>query len=158
NSLLQPFRVGFYRKYGSKLAYAPKKYTITIERLKRDRQTNGYVRRSATQSALNNLYHTIAQKYTGLLSRDETSSQQRVLADSAVQIAVVYAASGETEGYIIYKVKENVLTVKDYAYTTQNGLRLIYEFIGNHDSMAKEVQLTVAENDVLPLHLADPMF
>src|SRR5699024_3857315 len=50
------------------------------------------------------------------------------------------------------------LTAAHYAYTTQNGLRLIYEFIGNHDSMAKEVQLTVPENDVLPLHLADPMF
>lgn len=157
-SLLHPFLVGFYRKYGWELAYVQKKYTIPIEKLKRDWQTNGYVRRSATQSELNNLYQTFAQKYNGMLERDEKWWQQRVLADSAVQIAVVYAASGEPEGYIIYKVKENVLTVKDYAYTTQNGLRLIYEFIGNHDSMAKEVQLTVPENDVLPLHLADPMF
>src|SRR5699024_11630095 len=42
-SLLHPFLVGFYRKYGWELAYVQKKYTIPIEKLKRDWQTNGYV-------------------------------------------------------------------------------------------------------------------
>src|SRR5699024_11591435 len=106
-----------------------------------NKQNKRYIKRITIKSKLINLYQTFDQKYNGMLERDEKWWQQRVLADSAVQIAVVYAASGEPEGYIIYKVKENVLTVKDYAYTTQNGLRLIYEFIGNHDSMAKEVQL-----------------
>src|SRR5699024_12089731 len=35
-SLLHPFLVGFYRKYGWELAYIQKKYTIPIEKLKRD--------------------------------------------------------------------------------------------------------------------------
>lgn len=46
----------------------------------------------------------------------------------------------KSEGYIIYKVKDEVFTVTEMAYTSLNGMYLLYEFIGNHDSMAKEVK------------------
>lgn len=157
-SLLHPFQVGFYRKYGWELAYVHKKYTIPLEKMKHDWKTDGYVRRTTDHALLEKLYEVYAKKYNGMLVRDDLWWKQRVLTDEAAQMAVAYHASGEPEGYLIYKVQENILTIKDYAYTTQNGLRLLYEFISNHDSMAKEVQLTVPENDALPLHLADPMF
>lgn len=157
-SLLHPFNVGFYRKYGWELAFYRKRYTLPIEKLKHNWKTAGYVRKSQDVKALLRIYEDYAKSYNGMLARDELWWEQRVLTKSHAQIRVAYDPKGNEEAYIIYTIRKNILTVIDMAYRSNNGLHLMYEFLSNHDSMAEKVELTVPKNDLLPLMLNDPAF
>lgn len=157
-SLLHPFNVGFYRKYGWELAFNRKKYSLPIEKLKRDWKTAGYVRRNQDVKLLHDIYTDYAKSYNGMLVRDEAWWKQRVLTDQGAQVRVAYNSAGEPEAYLIYTVRKNILNVLDLAYRNNNGIQLIYEFLSNHDSMAEKIEMTVPENDLLPLMLHDPTF
>lgn len=157
-SLLHPFNVGFYRKYGWELAFNRKKYSLPIENLKRDWKAAGYVRRNQDVKLLHDIYTDYAKSYNGMLVRDEAWWKQRVLTDQGAQVRVAYNSAGEPEAYLIYTVRKNILNVLDLAYRNNNGIQLIYEFLSNHDSMAEKIEMTVPENDLLPLMLHDPTF
>lgn len=158
-SFLSPFSIPFYRKYGWELAFADKEYDIPIGHFKHDWKAQGYVRRTKRDiPLLHDIYTIYAKGLTGMLTRDEKWWKQRVLADPSLHISVAYNETGEAEGYLIYKVKENIFTVREMAYTTLNGWKLLLQFIANHDSMAKKVKMIVPENDQLALLLADPEF
>src|SRR5699024_11346090 len=73
-------------------------------------------------------------------------------------IALAYNDNDESEGYIIYKVRDKVLTVQELAYKTNNGRNLLYEFIGNHDSMASTVKWVVPQNNIVPFMVHKPFF
>lgn len=157
-SLLAPFSIPFYRKYGWELAFIDKKYDIPIGHFKRDWQVQGYVRRIKNDiPLLHRIYTLYAKEFTGMLVRDEEWWKRRVLTDSS-HVAVAYNEAGDPEGYLIYNVKENVCTVKEIAYTSLNGRKLLLQFISNHDSMASKVKMTVPENDDLTLLVDDPAF
>lgn len=158
-SLLSPFSIPFYRNYGWELAFTDKKYDIPIGNLKREWETQGYVRRIGKDvPLLHDIYTIYARKFSGMLTRDEKWWEQRVLTDSSAHIAVAYNEAGEAEGYLIYKVKERVFTVIEMAHTSLNGWKLLLEFIANHDSMVKNVKMIVPENDQLTLLVDDPRF
>jgi len=158
-SLLSPFSIPFYRKYGWELAFTDKKYDIPIGNLKREWKTQGYVRRIGKDvPLLHDIYTIYAKKFSGILTRDEKWWEQRVLTDPSAHIAVAYNEAGKAEGYLIYKVKERVFTVLEMAYTSLNGWKLLLEFIANHDSMVKNVKMIVPENDQLTLLVDDPRF
>lgn len=158
-SFLSPFSIPFYRKYGWELAFSDKKYEIPIGHFKRDWEARGYVRRIKQDiPLLHDIYTTYAKGLSGMLTRDEKWWEQRVLTDSSLHIAVAYNEAGEAQGYLMYKVKENIFTVKEMAYTTLNGWKLLLQFIANHDSMAKRVKMIVPENDQLDLLLVNPEF
>ena len=157
-SFLSPFSFSFYRKYGWELAFTNKRYEIPIGNLKQNWQAEGYVRRSEVNiSLLQKIYTAYAKNFTGTLSRQGDWWKHRVLSDKD-QIAISYNEANDPEGYLIYQVKNNRLAVRDFAYSTLNGWKLLLQFIANHDSMANKVELTVPENDSLALLLENPRF
>lgn len=157
-SFLHPFSVPFYRKYGWELTFTNHHDTIPLKMLKKDWQGNGYVRRDNIDlELLHSIYTTYAKRFTGMLVRDEKWWEQRVLKGNW-HIAVAYNEDDHADGYIIYDVKENIFRVKEMAHKSLNGKKLLLQFIANHDSMAKEVQMTAPENDNLPLLVDDPLF
>ncbi|RDW18614.1 GNAT family N-acetyltransferase [Oceanobacillus chungangensis] len=157
-SYLHPFSVPFYRNFGWEVCFNNKKYTVPIESLKRKWNTAGYVRRvSVTDKTLYRIYANFAENYNGVLIRDEKWWKQCVLNEKA-QIAVAYNQEDVAVGYLIYHVKEDIFTLDEMAYETIDGWKQLLEFIANHDSMAKEVRMTVPENDHLPLFLDEPRF
>lgn len=158
-SLLHPFHVGFYRKYGWELAFSNKNYTIPMEKLKQKWNGIGYIKRTDRDiPLLHSIYTTYAKKYNGMLTRDEKWWEQRVLTDEDVQIAIAYNEQDQAEGYMIYKVRGDIVRIQEIAYETTNGMHVLYQFISNHDSMAKSVEMKVSENDLLPYMLEDPTF
>ena len=157
-SFLSPFSFPFYRKYGWELTFTNKKYHIPMEYFKRDWQAKGYLKRvKADVTLLDEIYQNFAKKYTGTLDREPKWWEQNILSD-AKQIAVAYSEAGDPEGYLIYQVKNNTYTVKDFAYTNRNGRQLLLEFISNHDASVYHVDITVPENDQLALLLTEPTF
>src|SRR5699024_4206316 len=157
-SFLYPFSFAYYRKYGWELSFDKKEYNLPIERLPKDINTNGYVRRREPDIAqLNSIYSTYAKKFTGMLARDEKWWNDRIL-NKDMHIAIAYNDSDESVGYILFNVKKEIFNVIDIAYTSINGRNLLLKFIANHDSMAKTVEMTVPENDKLPLLLDEARF
>lgn len=158
-SFLHPFHVGFYRKQGWELIATRRHYTIPTESLKRKWQGKGYVRRSDKDIALlNEIYETYAKNYNGMLVRDAYWWNNKVLADDLLEIAVAYNEAGVPEGYIIYKVRDNTFTIQDLAYTTTNAWNVLFEFVSNHDSMATNVKMVAADDDLLNYILDNPRF
>lgn len=157
-SYLHPFSVAFYRKFGWELTFANHEYTIPLPDLKRNWECHGMVRRlDADIPLLHKIYTDYAKKYNGMLGRDENWWERRVLKGDP-QIAVAYNEAGEPGGYIIYEVKAEQMTVKEMVSTSVHAWKLLYQFIANHDSMAKQVTITVPENDQLPFILDEPRF
>ena len=158
-SYLHPFSVGFYRKYGWELAFSRRHDIIPIDQLKQHWNAAGYVRRTEADIALlDHIYAAYAQKFNGMLVRDTLWWQQRVLTDKEMNIAVAYNDKEEAEGYVMYKVRNNELTVNELAYKNVNGRNLLYEFIGNHDSMANEVKWVVPTNNNVPFMINNPVY
>lgn len=157
-SFLSPFSFPFYRKHGWELIFTNKEYQVPISYFKQDWQANGYLRRVKLDTfLLNRIYQSFAKKYTGMLNRTEKWWRERIL-KNAKQIAVAYSDTNEPEGYVIYDVKDSRFTIKDYAYSSLNGQKLLLEFISNHDASVEQVELTVPENDQLALLLNHPTF
>lgn len=157
-SFLHPFSFGFYRKYGWEHTFSEKKYTIPLTLLKKNWEADGYVRRVQNDLVpLQKIYKAFAKQYTGPLVRDEKWWRQRIL-NKPNNIVVSYSGSDEAEGYLLYEVKNSKMTVKELAYRSLNGLKLLLQFIGHHDSMAEKVTLTVPANDQLALLLDEPTF
>src|SRR5690625_6337379 len=71
-------------------------------------------------------------------------------------MAIEYNKKSQHEGYVLYEVKANTYTVKDMAYASANGWKLLLQFIANHDSMIEQVKMIVPENDNLPLLVDEP--
>src|SRR5699024_12449091 len=59
--------------------------------------------------------------------------EQRVLKDHP-HIAIAYNEENQPEGYILYEVKANTFTVKDMAYTSANGWKLLLQRSEEHTS------------------------
>ncbi|MFC4025602.1 enhanced intracellular survival protein Eis [Oceanobacillus longus] len=157
-SYLHPFSVPFYRKFGWEIAFNEKHYTIPTEKLQRNWEADGYVRRvEADIELLHPIYSEFALKFNGMLTRDKKWWEQRILTEDEL-VAVCYNTNDEADGYMIYTVKDNLLQVEELVYNSLNSWKLLLEFIANHDSMAKEVKMTVSENDNLPLLVNEPRF
>src|SRR5699024_5796153 len=157
-SFLHPFSFAFYRKYGWEYTFSEKAYTIPITVLKRHWKASGYVRRIEDDiAALHKVYTEYAKKFNGTLVRDEKWWKQRVLRESWHK-AAAYDDEGKAEGYILYNVKEEKVNVHEFAFATLNAQKLLLQFIANHDSMAETVEITVPENDDLPLLVDEPRF
>lgn len=157
-SLLYPFSFPFYRKFGWELLSMKKQYTIPMERLKQTWHGEGYMRPSENDiPLLHHIYTKFAKNYNGMLQRDELHWNTSVFKENR-RIAIAYNHDDEPEGYIIYHVKKDILTVQEYAYTSMNGWKLILQFIANHDSMADRVKMDVPKNDALTSLLPDPRF
>lgn len=157
-SFLHPFSVPFYRKYGWEVVFTNKTYELPIHHFKKKWNGKGNVARVGEEiSLLQELYTVYAKRFTGMLMRDTKWWEQRVFRDRW-EVAVARNANHQAEGYLIYQAKENKMTIKEFVHLTNNGRKLLLEFIANHDSMAEEVHLTVPENDALSLLLDEPRF
>lgn len=157
-SYLHPFSFAFYRKYGWELAFGEKEYSIPMERLSKNIEASGYVRRRKKDiPLLNAIYSAYAKHFSGMLIRDEKWWNERVI-QKDMHIAVSYNENDEPNGYILFNVKNNTFHAKDMAYTSMNGRKLLLRFIANHDSMAQKVEIVVPENDRLPCLLNEPRF
>ncbi|TQS76177.1 GNAT family N-acetyltransferase [Ornithinibacillus gellani] len=157
-SFLAPFSYAFYRQYGWEHAFNLKHYTIPIEVLRKNWDTTGYVRRIKDYDpVLDDVYTSYAKRFAGAMARDVQWWKQRVLRKE-YYIAVAYTADGTANGYVLYQVKDNKVTVSELAFCSLDGQKQLLQFIANHDSMAKEVSMVVPENDPLPLLVDNPRF
>ncbi|WP_179134607.1 GNAT family N-acetyltransferase [Oceanobacillus timonensis] len=157
-SYLAPFSVPFYRKFGWEMTINEMKFTIPMEYVPKFKSAPGYVRRmkKGDEAVVKEVYQAYTEQYTGMLVRDELWWEYHVFGKEGFTTAISYDHEGHADGYMRYKVKENKMDIDEWITVTPDSKKRLLQFMANHDSMVKEVHMTLPDDDVLPLFMDEP--
>ncbi|WP_172254186.1 GNAT family N-acetyltransferase [Saccharibacillus deserti] len=156
-SYLHPFSISFYRKYGWELFTDNKNYTIPVDKLPACQNVPGRVVREVRDlDILQSVYDRAIRRYNGPLVRSRSWWEQRVM-NGIPYTAVYYNEAGEAEGYVLYAIEERKWITEEIFWLNETARQGLWDFIVNHDSKLKEVQVKLPVDDPLPLLLPDPM-
>ncbi|EEM59473.1 GNAT family N-acetyltransferase [Bacillus thuringiensis serovar mexicanensis] len=156
-SMLHPFAVTFYRKYGWELCANLLVCHMTKSDLVMKKQVNGTVKRFNKEShpeEVEKLYETFAERFSGMLVRNEKWWLQAVYDD--LTLAIYYDENQTAAGYMLYKIENYKMTVEEFVPLHNEARNGLWNFICQHDSMIKDLEMTVSENEPLLYTLQEP--
>ncbi|MFC5651151.1 enhanced intracellular survival protein Eis [Paenibacillus solisilvae] len=156
-SFLYPFAFNFYRKYGWETYTDYKKYTIETSHFPERKSYSGTILRIGNEwGILDELYQAYASNYNGTLVRNQDWWNYNVLQKKESQVVVYYDETKQAQGYLIYNVKDQEMTVHEMVYVNELASDALWTFIANHDSMILRAVLKAPSNDQLPFKLSNP--
>ncbi|PRD00102.1 GNAT family N-acetyltransferase [Bacillus cereus] len=156
-SMLHPFAVSFYRKYGWELCANLLVCHMTKSDLVMKKQVNGTVKRFNKEShpeEVEKLYETFAERFSGMLVRNEKWWLQAVYDD--LTLAIYYDENKTAAGYMLYKIEKSKMTVEEFVPLHNEARNGLWNFICQHDSMIKDLEMTVSENEPFLYTLQEP--
>lgn len=156
-SMLHPFSVSFYRKYGWELCANLLVCHMTKSDLVMKKQVNGTVKRFNKENhpeEVEKLYEIFAERFSGMLVREKNWWLQVVYDDLA--LAIYYDENKTAAGYMLYKIENYKMTVEEFVPVHNEARNGLWNFICQHDSMIKELEMTVSENEPLLYTLQEP--
>ncbi|EPY7703165.1 GNAT family N-acetyltransferase [Bacillus paranthracis] len=156
-SMLHPFAVTFYHKYGWELCANLLVCHLTKSDLVMKKQVNGTVKRFNKENhpeEVEKLYETFAERFSGMLVRNEKWWLQAVYED--LTLAIYYDENKTAAGYMLYKIENYKMTVDEFVPLHNEARNGLWNFICQHDSMIKELEMTVSENEQLLYTLQEP--
>lgn len=71
--------------------------------------------------------------------------------------AVYYNEANEAEAYVLYAIEDRKWITEEIFWMNETARQGLWDFIVNHDSKLKEVQMKLPVDDPLPLLLPDPI-
>ncbi|MGX6445781.1 GNAT family N-acetyltransferase [Neobacillus sp. K501] len=157
-SLLHPFDISFYRRFGWEILNEQKKITIEKKDLKFLESQQGLVKRYSKEThneEIEKMYQEFSIQFTGMLKRDTHWWKHHVY-DEDSQLAVYYDSVKEANGYILYHVKDRKMVVEEMIAMNQEARIGLWNFICQHDSMVETVTITLASHDPFPYFLPQP--
>lgn len=121
------------------------------------KQVNGTVKRFNKENhpeEVEKLYETFAERFSGMLVRNEKWWLQAVYED--LTLAIYYDENKTAAGYMLYKIENYKMTVDEFVPLHNEARNGLWNFICQHDSMIKELEMTVSENEQLLYTLQEP--
>ncbi|WP_127608212.1 MULTISPECIES: GNAT family N-acetyltransferase [Paenibacillus] len=156
-SFLYPFQFPFYRKFGWEMCAEQKIYDIPAALLPHwPAGTGKIVRTGGQRELLEPVYTAYAERYNGMLVREEGWWEHRVFRNKPGTAAVYYDSSGRAAGYVMYQVKERVLKVHELVYLDHQARTALWRFLADHDSMIDRLTLSAPAEDDLAFLLDHP--
>jgi predicted acetyltransferase len=155
-SMLHPFDVAFYRKYGWELFSNRLTTTLKKSDLKRKREVDGKIKRWSPEGehpVLSAIYERYAKQFSGMLVRD-AAWWKTVVSD--MQVAVYYDESESAKGFMLYIIKDSKMTVEEFIPLNAEARVGLWNFICQHDSMVEKVKLITHEQEPLFFSLHEP--
>ena len=156
-SMLHPFAVSFYRKYGWELCANRIVCQMTKSDLIIKKQVNGTVKRFSKDNhpeEVENLYETFAERFSGMLVRGRKWWLQAVYHD--LTLAVYYDENKTAAGYILYKIENSKMKVEEFVPLHNEARIGLWNFICQHDSMIKDLEMILSETEPLLYTLQEP--
>ncbi|PFJ04708.1 GNAT family N-acetyltransferase [Bacillus cereus] len=156
-SMLHPFAVSFYRKFGWELCANRLVCHMTKSDLVMKKQVNGTVKRFNKENhpdEVEKIYETFAERFSGMLVREEKWWLQSVYHD--LTLAIYYDENKNAAGYILYKIENYKMTVEEFVPLHNEARNGLWNFICQHDSMIKELEMTLSEKELLLYTLQEP--
>ncbi|MBP3039261.1 GNAT family N-acetyltransferase [Bacillaceae bacterium Marseille-Q3522] len=156
-SFLHPFDISFYRKFGWEVLTDVKKITIEKANLSPIGRPSGTIIRYKKEShrlEFEKIYQAFSTFYSGPLIRTSDWWKNSVYSDE--QIAVYYDGEGNGQGYLLYSVKDNIMTVEEYVWLNYEARSQLWNFICQHDSMIDRAIINTSVHDPFPYLLQQP--
>ncbi|MBM7572253.1 GNAT family N-acetyltransferase [Aquibacillus albus] len=156
-SMLAPFSISFYRKFGWELTHYVHKYYFNPVDIAKVNVDGRCVRVSFEHAndVLQSLYEQMAQKYSLVMKREFWWWEKRVLSTDD-HVIIYYDRMGKATGYLTSKVKNGVLQVNEFVFLTGDACKGLLEWIRNHDSMTDQVELNVQPQDDIVFYFHNP--
>ncbi|RFB18063.1 GNAT family N-acetyltransferase [Bacillus sp. HNG] len=149
-SMLHPFDVSFYRKYGWELFSNRLKTVFQRSDLVMLKPVEGSVKRYLFENVnldeLKMIYRQYGSQFSGMLVREDEWWKSVV---DDLHIAIYYDASEQPIGYILYESKDNKMTVEEFVAIDFEARRGLWNFICQHDSMISELEMITYEKEPL---------
>ncbi|WP_438449270.1 GNAT family N-acetyltransferase [Gorillibacterium sp. sgz5001074] len=157
-SFLHPFQFEFYRRFGWETYTEYKTYELETVQLPKFPETGGRMERLPGTELLNGIYASYARRFNGTLVRTPEWWEWNIrsLKNKSGHSAAYYGPDGTPKGYLLYKVRDQVLTVNEMVALDGEARRALWNYIGNHDSMVKKVVLQAEAGDRLTSLLKNP--
>jgi predicted acetyltransferase len=156
-SMLHPFHVAFYRKFGWELFANQLKSTLTKSDLIPQGEVEGTIKRFQKEkhhSDIERVYEQYAQQFSGMLVRTREWWLQSVYSD--LFAAVYYDPNGDPKGYLLYEVNNKKMKVEEFVALTKEARKALWNFICQHDSMIEELTMITWEQEPLFFSLDEP--
>ncbi|WP_018921404.1 GNAT family N-acetyltransferase [Salsuginibacillus kocurii] len=160
-SMLHPFAISFYRKFGWELFCDKELWRMDAEDLPKPSQpADGYVTRlkSDQYEPVKAVYEGFAANYDGTISRPDWWWERRMSRFKSGQRVVYFNKDNEPEGYILYQVKDQKLSLHQMAYLNNKAKRALWAFISQHDSMIDEAELNMPTGEFSRFMMRNPGF
>jgi predicted acetyltransferase len=158
-SYLHPFSIAFYRRFGWEVHTSLKKYTLKVDQLPRFPKPKGKLTRldlPGEWQTISQVYEAYASRFDGTLQRNKQWWKRRILKKKMFNILYTNTR-GEPRGYFLYELKNDKMTIHEWAALDFEAWQGLWHCIRNHDSMLQEVHLQAPETDNLPFLLEDPL-
>ena len=157
-SLLHPFNIQFYRRFGWELTASVNKYTLEKSDLVRYADLPGSVSRLKKEDGnalLNLVYEEWFHTYNHLLVRTDDWWDNHVFTEGYDRI-IYKDKEGTPKGYLCCKVSDRSMDVQEFIYLSEDARRALWNFICQHDSMVDKVKIIAPANDQLPYLISNP--
>ncbi|MBS4177247.1 GNAT family N-acetyltransferase [Lederbergia citrea] len=157
-SMLSPFYIDFYRKYGWELFVEYQLISLEKEDLiNRSGESYGWIKRykkGEFYEDLNTVYEKFSLNYSGMLVRSEEWWKKSVLNNFSP--AIYFSDDGHPQGYILYKIENRKMEVKEFIVLNHQARLALWRFICQHDSMLDKLEIRLPMNEQLPFILKNP--
>lgn len=134
---LYPYSIPYYRRKGWEIISDKIDYEIKDYQLPKNCQVPGSVRRvKAEGDEIKQAYARYAMRTHGAVIRDELAWNEYWLwDDDDTMAAVYYNAHDEADGYIIYRIENEVFSIKDMIFLNEEARTGLWNFVSAHFSM-----------------------
>lgn len=156
-SMLHPFSVPFYRKYGWELFCDRLICEIDSDNLVMQERVYGRIKRCTKESHnedIEDIYQQYASSFSGMLVRDSNWWSYSVYRDYLG--AVYYDPMHRPTGYMLYKISGGEMTIAEFVPLNAEARKGLWNFISQHDSMIAKLTITTHKDDPLFYTLKEP--
>lgn len=156
-SVLHPFSIQFYRKFGYELLSQRIKNKMVIKDIVRI-NTKGTLTRETDYLELKEMYDAYSVNYNGMLVRNKFYWEHTIAKKKKGHIVVYRDENHVKRGYMIYHIEPQSTTMQvlEFIALTKEAHDAIWSFIGQHDSMLQEVEWSTPYTDYQVVELVDP--
>ena len=140
-SYLFPYSIPFYRHKGWEIISDKIHYEIMDYQLPKNKPMDGEVRRVDYDSdVMKETYNRFAMQTHGALLRDALAWNEYWLWDpDDLQAAVYYNEQGDPDGYVIYRIADDIFHIKDMIFINEHARECLWNFVSAHLSMIDKV-------------------
>ena len=156
-SYLYPYSIPYYRRKGWEIISDKIAFEINDYQLPKNKLVSGeVVRVDVDGPEIREAYGRFAMQTHGALLRDDLAWNEYFLWDpDDMMAAIYYNEDGEADGYVLYRISEEVFHVKDMIFLNEEARSGLWNFISAHFSMISKVVGDIYTDEPLAFLLED---
>ncbi|MBP3040848.1 GNAT family N-acetyltransferase [Bacillaceae bacterium Marseille-Q3522] len=141
-SFLYPYSIPYYRRKGWEIISDKITYEIHDYQLPKNKRVSGEIERVPAESEqIKKAYERFALQTHGAMLRNNVLAWQEYWRwdPDDIMAAIYYNESGQPDGYVLYRIADEVFHIKDMIFVDEEARSGLWNFISAHFSMISKV-------------------